>query len=365
MDRREYLTILGVFGAATIAGCSEENDDPQVESSDDESNNDESDSGNGSEDGQDSQNENQDSEGESDDSGEEDDDSGEDDTTFELGETAIFTQENQEIEFRAHNARLTNALVSSISNSLVSDLPESDLFLLIDATIENVGSETASVPRTVNLVVDGTQYEQSFVGSASLDNPYSNFTELRSGAEQTGTLVFSVPDTDAAARLFVEWGSLETVTGEWEFNLEDIDREIFDYSGNGIGEPIEFGTEEIRYQLSVQNIELSRSYTYEGFGGTQEEQASSGQQWAIANISAQNTGERTVSVPGTFSMRLIADGQQYQSSVYLGDNGYTGENLSSGSTTEGVVVFEIPDTVSQVRLEVELTQGLIAEWILD
>ena len=362
MDRREYLTLIGAVGTATLAGCS--GDEPDVESADDDGTDGGTEPSEG--DGTGDQSDNSGTSG--DDTGSEEgentgeDEGSEDDAVFELGETAAFSRDGQELEFQAHNARLTNVLTYNLDATLFSEVPRSDLFLLVDATIENVGDETAWVPSTIDLVVDGAQYEQSFVGESAIDSPYSNFTELRQSVEQTGTLVFSIPDVSAGARLFVEWGSFETATGEWQFDLAGVEREIHDYSGNSVGESVAFGTDERQYQLTVADIELTKTYTYEGYSGTQREQASGGQQWAIATIEVENTGSATVSVPSTFEMRLVVDNQQYDQAVYLGEGGHSGGNLSQGSSTEGVVLYEVPDSASEVRLEIDLTQDVTAVW---
>lgn len=362
MDRREYLTLIGAVGTATIAGCSE--DEPDVESADDDG----TDDGTGPSEGDGSGDDSDDSGTSTDDTGADDGENtgqegdSEDDAVFELGETAAFSRDGQEIEFQAHDARLTNVLTYNLDATLFSEVPSSDLFLLVDVTVENVGDETARVPSTIDLVVDGTQYEQSFVGESVIDSPYSNFTELRQGVEQTGTLVFSIPNVSAGAQLFVEWGSFETATGEWQFELADLEREIHDYSANSVGESVTFGTDERQYRLAVADIELKNTYTYDGYGGTQREQASSGKQWAIATIQVENTGSARVSIPGSFNMRLVADNQQYDRTVYLGEGEYSGGNLSQGSSTEGVVIYEVPDRVSEMRLEIDLTQDLTAVW---
>lgn len=362
LNRRKYITILGLSSVGAIAGCSEEsapdveesNQDPETTGDENEADTDNDQSTDETEDGS------NDSDNDEETDSEEEDDVGQEEMVFSFGESAQFSTEEQELLFRPYNPQLTNVLLEPTSGSIYSTVPERDLFLSFNVDLENTGDEMAEAPGTAELVVGKTSYDLQFTYTG--EDSYEPYEELRSGVSATRKMTFSLPDTTQEGSLFVDFGTLETVTAEWTLDLGSATRNIVDYSGNSIGESITVSAGDLSYELAVTDLELADSYTYDASYGQQRETAGSGSQWAIVTVRAENTGDQSVRVPGQFDTRAIAGNQQSEPEIYLGDDEYSGGSLSTGVVDEGRLIFEIPETASDPRIEMNITTDLTATW---
>ena len=336
MQRRHYLGLLGASATLAVAGCAGE---PEVEEAEDD-------------------------EGEAveDDEGEAAEDDGEQEV-FEFGDQVEFFIDEERLTFRPHNARLTNILFYESSNRIRSEVPDDDLFLLMDIEMENVGDEEVRVPRDVDFTVDGTGSDHERL-SRGVENPYRGLNDLRPGVSETATMVFSITETDSEGNLFAEFGGLETVTAEWRLDLSTVEQEIIDFQDNSVGDTITVGTDEANYEFAITDVDFTESYTFENFLEEEEEEVSSdGMEWLFVDIRAENTGQGTIHVPSTRDVRILANNQQFDRERHRGDvDEYEGRDLSAGIVEESFLLFEIPSNADDVTIEVEITQEIIATW---
>lgn len=339
MQRRHYLGLLGAGATLAIAGCAE--DDPDVEGANGDDDDDGSEqAGTGNDDGKEESEQN----------------------VFEFGEAVEFFTDDEQLTFRPHSARLANTLLFQRSERILSELPDDELFLLMDVEMENVGDEEVWVPGDIDFVIDGSDYDPVFL-TDQVDDPYEELEDLRPGATATRTLAFSIPQTDSEGSLFAEFGSIETITAEWTLDLSTIGQDTIDFGDNSIGEAITVEAGDIGYEFEISSVESTESYTYESALGEEEESASDGMEWLFVDIRAENTGEATVSVPSQFDIRVLADNQQFESEFYFGDDDtYEGGDLSAGIVEESFLLFEVPADASDIVIEVELTRELDGTW---
>lgn len=328
MQRRHYLGLLGASATPAVAGCAGE---PEVEEAEDD-------------------------EGEV---AEDDEEQG----VFEFGDPVEFFTDEEQLTFRPHNARLTNILFYQSSDRIRSEVPDDDLFLLMDIEMENVGDEEVRIPRTVDFTVDGTGSDHERL-SRGVENPYREFNDLRPGVSETATMVFSIPETDSEGTLFAEFGGFETITTEWRLNLSTVEQDIIDFQDNSVGDTITVGTDEVDYEFAITDVDFTESYTFENFREEEEEEvASDGMEWLFVDIRAENTGQGTIYVPSTRDVRILTDNQQFDRERHRGDvDEYEGRDLSEGIVEESFLLFEIPSNADNVTIEAGITQEIIATW---
>ena len=335
MKRRHYLGLFGVSVTPVLAGCSS---DPDVEES-----------GNG---GDDASGEGDDASGE-----------GEEQEVFEFGSEVEFFDDEERLIFRPHNARLTNTLFYEQSDRIRSEVPDDDLFLLMDVEMESVGDEEVRIPGTVDFTVDGAGSDNERL-TRGVENAYAEFGELRPGVSETATMVFSISETDSEGTLFAEFGTIETITAEWSLDLSTVERDIIDLQDNSVGDTITVGTDEANYELEVTDVESTESYTFTNYLDEEEEDvASDGMEWLFVDIRAENTGQGTIRVPSPRDVQIIADNQQFDRERHSGDvDEYEGRDLSEGIVEESFLLFEIPSDAGDVTIEVDITSDVLATW---
>jgi|GEM_PF-2254646 hypothetical protein len=343
LDRRTILAVLSSGVAASIAGCS---DDGTVGTPNDDDDDDEEDS-NGTE-----------QSSETDDSG------------FELGETAVYRNDQEELSFTPMSARLRDLLVytGSYSNSLSTEAPEQagHTFLTIEVEAENTGNEPLSLPGDPVLVLDGTQYETTYTGAYS-GTGYDQYREIQTGVSVSGWLVYEIEPSESAARLIANFDEFsDSTTAEWGIDLGSLDRETWEYENLSMGDQAEFGIEDQRFTIGPTAIRETQSYTYTySSGGYEyEDEAATGSKFVLVTIAAENVGSQQVDVPDTYDMSLIAGNSQYSAGYYSGQGGYEGGEIAAGIVRDGLVVFEVDESASSYELQIELTNDITASWSL-
>lgn len=341
LNRRSLLALASSGLAASVAGCS---DDGTVGTPDDDDDEEES---NGTEESTDT-----------------------DDSAFTLGDTAVYRNDREELSLTPLNARLLDVILytSSYSNSLSTEAPEQSgqTFLTIEVKAENTGSEPLMLPGDPVLVLDGTQYETIYT-SAYSDTGYDQYREIQTGVSVTGWLVYEIAPSDSTARLIANFEEFTSLTrAGWRIDLGSLDRETLEYEDLSMGETAEFGTEDQRYTIGPTDIREAQSYTYSYSSDRYEyeEEAADGDKFVFVTIAAENVGSKRVSVPDTYDISFIAGNSQHSVGYYQGQDEYEGGEIAPGIVRDGVVVFEVDESVSSYELQIDLSNDVTATWSL-
>ncbi|MFC6756193.1 MULTISPECIES: DUF4352 domain-containing protein [Haloarcula] len=343
MDRRRLLALASSGLALGIAGCSEEGTI-------------------GTPDGEDEE------EDDPADSTATEEASEADSSTFELGETAVYREsDDDELAFTPRDADLKDALVYSNSSSLYSEVPDQSgrTFLRVEVEAENTGSEPVDVPADPPLTIDGKQYETTFT-SAYSNSSYDQFQEIQPGASVSGWLVYEIEPSDGTGELIADFDQFsESTTATWRIDVGSLERETYDYPDLSAGDTLEFGTEDRRFSIGPTSVEEAQSYTYSSSDYTFEEEPDSGDKFVFVTLSAENVGDERVTVPSTFDISLIAGTSESDVSYYSGDRTeYEGGEISPGIAREGILLFEVDESATSYELAVELTSEITARWNL-
>lgn len=281
-----------------------------------------------------------------------------------LNETAVFSEgADGRLEFTPVVARMQDYIVSATSGRLSTAGPENagHTILLIGVVVENTGSVPVNAPGETYFVLDGQQYESSYITGA--ENRYDDYHEVQPDSWTSGWIRFEIPPSDDDGRLIVRASSFrEFHRAAWTVDLSSLERTTFDYTGNEPGERVEWGTENTNYRIGVTDAERSSGYAYSINGYSFEETPSPENVFALVGVSVENTGQTQVNIPSRYDMSLIADSFQIDAERYSGDDAYEGGTISPGLTREGIVQFEVPKPASDCTFQITLTDNLRATW---
>ena len=347
--RRDLLKFSSVGIVAGLAGCGE---DAEVvtENQDDNS---------GNEDGQN---------GNSDNSQNPDQQTDQQSTTFEFGETAVYTSgDASELAITPTQAQLRDSLIYTTSNSVFSEVPDSSeqAYLTIQVEAENRGSESVRTPSSVVFTHDGSQYDVTYTQKYS-NSTFVNYSEIQPGAATTGWVVFMIQPNDSEGRLIAEFTAFEDApVAEWTVDVGGLDQITRDYSGLSAGETATIGTGTTQYSTTAVSAAETQSYTYGSGQFDYEQTPAEGNKYVFVTVRAENTGQSMVRVPTTYDLSLISGSSQYSSGLYRGDQTvYEGGEISPGITREGIIQFEVPESASSYQLQANLTREISAMWDL-
>lgn len=288
--------------------------------------------------------------------------------TFDgLGKTAIYRRgEDSRLRITPAEARFEDAILTARSSRISSQTPENPdhSFLLVRIDLENTGSETVTAPGEITVRIDGSQYDSSYTSPPDGES-YSNYNEIHPESSQTGWVVYEVPPvTDGPGEIIIQGSGINAATATWTVDLSSLDRVEHDYTGMSLSRGTQFGTESIKFSIVAADIETTNGYTYSGSGDYEfEAEPGDGDQFALAHIQAENTGENPVTVPTVYDMSLIAGNSQADAGRYRRESdAYEGGEIASGVVREGYVQFEIPESASPSEFRVSLTRDLTATW---
>gem|GEM_PF-5864723 len=97
--------------------------------------------------------------------------------------------------------------------------------------------------------------------------------------------------------------------------------------------------------LSVTGLDAKDKYHWSSNGYTYTEEPENGQ-YIFAHVKAHNNAGKPVRIPTIYNFALVADHSQYDATYYQGNDGYEGGNVQADIVREGVVVFDVPKSVS-------------------
>lgn len=284
-----------------------------------------------------------------------------------LGNSAVFTSgDNSKLQLTPTDAWIEDALIWTSSGIISSTTPQNSnhSYLLINIEIENIGSEPMYTPSTTAFILEGRQYDTTY-SSGVQQEQYSGFSEIQPGTSQSGVALFAIPPNQGEGQLMIQSTSAigDDPTATWNIDLGNIDHESYDYSDLEVGSGIQFGTQDTQYQFRLVDWDTNNGYTYQTGNFEQEYTPSAGNKFLECNIRSENTGNSTVSVPGSYSCSLITGNTQADTTVYFDDDErYSGGEISSGIVREGILLFEVPRSATTYSFRVDLTQDIAASW---
>ncbi len=249
-------------------------------------------------------------------------------------------------------------------------------FALLHVEATNGGDEAERFPRDRDFVLlhDGQQFDSTFV--TEMDD-YDEFDggEVQPGVTREGYVVFDVPDDLAEDDLDAVWYDdfLGTnIDVRWTADAEAaVDDDATPEEEPEDAEPEEPADEEdIQYVDEVdeqvtlaygETAHLSNGVTITAHGLHFEDElsrfaeADAGEQYALLQLTGENTSESAERLPFPWmDFALLHDGSQYDPATVLEMDDYDefeGGEVQPGVTREGVVVFEVPDELTQDDLD--------------
>lgn len=285
--------------------------------------------------------------------------------TLEFGESAVFTNdEGIELVVTPTEARSTEAIVTGGKEQVYADGPDADdaLYLLVTFRLENTGSQNTKVPGGLFFRSNGSEVERTITRLPG--ERYDDIDWVDAGDTATGTVVFEVPEDAESGAVAAKFRTtFNSPPVRWEFDLDDIPREAYDFDELSPGEAIELGTEENRYSFAA--LGATETTSYDGPDG-EEHAAGSGKKFVLVEVESENVGESTVTLPTAYNMRLRTDDDEIQAGRYRrGDDRYDGGPHDAGGVRTGLVLFEVPDSASSYSLQVEFGNGPTGTWELE
>ncbi len=116
--------------------------------------------------------------------------------------------------------------------------------------------------------------------------------------------------------------------------------------------------------ITVDGVELTDTYEYDGVGGRTEEAAGSGSQWAFVQLRAENRARENVRLPDDFQFMVVTDEGQFEPNYILREGGqYESATVTPGDSRSGWIAFEIPDGLSVDDIAVRYhEEGIEGVW---
>lgn len=338
MQRRRYLTLVGLGATTALAGClggSEDTTDDQTgePAADDESN------------------------GTADLPGEE-----LGDEPLAPGEGVVFFTEDgsEELSFRPLEPTATTHLATDRPDQglVASEFPDNDWYLLVPVQLENMSEQALDVPSDVELAVEGATYAHTLT---AYDEQYEEFQELPPGEQSLQVLVFDMPATESEAILSTAWGRLERVEAEWALDLEGVPVDGLDHRGLAVGEEFGIGTSDIQYTLVVEAVDKRAG-------------EHSADDIVSVTFTVENTGSLPALDPTIRGAWLEAAGAEYEAAAGRREL-LEAEELAPGERETVTLEFSIPaeeGTVSDedhessgtLLFQVQITHDMIVSWEL-
>lgn len=229
-----------------------------------------------------------------------------------------------------------------------------------DTTTSNDSSETTEGEAQFEIVEinypDEVEVNEEFTFSVTVENTgnadgtWTQGVDYRFGDndwEELGTIELDVPAGETAT--FESDAGHVPYQTTFRYRFIEAEREI---AINVVAARLSLGEEFVAVNdmaLSVEEVELSPYYEYEGYDGTEREHAADGNQWAFVKYRAENKGSESEFAPLETDLSVIADNRQYDHQYIRKEdwNQYDGGEIEAGIVREGWLAYEIPDSLSK------------------
>ncbi|MDS0257802.1 DUF4352 domain-containing protein [Haloarcula sp. S1CR25-12] len=287
--------------------------------------------------------------------------------TVALGEsTALSLGSETELTVTPTSASLQDALVYGVMENLYSESPEGSeqTYLTIATEVENTGTEDLKVPDTPVFEYDGEEHENTYTNT--YEDVFPRYARLAAGESTTGWLVYELAPSTAGGRLRLEYeGSEGESTAEWPIDVQQLDREQYDFDTLDLGERQAFGTDTQQISVSVLSTEETQSYLDKDRADGDRAEAPEGEKFVLVTLSTKNIGEKFVAVPSVFDIKLLTDEDNYLRGDYSGDaEEYKSGTITPGEEERGLLLFRVPESASANEIRVQFTSDIAAKWRL-
>lgn len=239
-------------------------------------------------------------------------------------------------------------------------------YLWVSVSAENKGNDIADSPSYyyMKLLVSGVEMERD-TPTYSMSGLYDDI-DLNPGAKSEGWIIYSISKNARDVQFVFELSNAYEI---WNIDDSKVIFQERNFGNLADGESITYGSDEDYYEMSLTHDKTVYSYSYQSSYGDYifTEDASPGNKFVFIEVYAKNMGSRKIDVPCPYDMKLIAGGKQYSYESYYGENRYRDScgDIYPGITAEGKVVFEVPDSISEAIVMVELTSEQEASWIIN
>lgn len=115
-----------------------------------------------------------------------------------------------------------------------------------------------------------------------------------------------------------------------------------------VSRKLQFGesfTNGDQVKVTVTNLEAKAKYHWSSNGYTYTETPENGQ-YIFAHVKAHNNAGKPIRIPTKYDFAIVANHSQYDATYYQGTDGYEGGKVQADIIREGVVVFDVPESVS-------------------
>jgi len=236
-------------------------------------------------------------------------------------------------------------------------------YLWIHVSAENRGDTITEAPSDyyMKVLVSGIEMEKD-IPTYSIPDLYEG-GYLNPGAKMEGWIIYAIPKNAKDVQFILKLSNANAI---WKIPNSKINFQERNLDNLSNGQSIIYGSDKDYFELSVLHKETRESYSYRSSYGNwiYTEEASPGNKFIFINITAINLGSRKINVPCPYDMKLITGGKQYSYVSYYGENSYRDAcgDIYPGVTASGLVVFEVPKSVSEYILVVELSSKEEASW---
>lgn len=287
---------------------------------------------------------------------------------LDFGDGAEFTNDDGvRLQVAMANPRLVETAPVVRDGEIYVDSPESKpYFLFVQVRVVNRGSSTIDLPRGLYFRADGEEVDRAVIRTPG--KQYREFEELPSGESLEAVIAFPSPGPDSAERGTVSLRFqtlLESPPAQWTFDFADVSRESTDRTNDGLGDAYTVRAGDYAYEFTPTAARVTDAYTY---GDGQEHAAPSGSKFVLVEATAENVGEKPVTLPNPYGVRLEAGGSVARGIQYKdADERYQGQvdPYQPGERQSGVLLFEVADSASDYTLRLAIGNQTFATWPIE